>query len=126
MSAAWKFPLSFSQLSSGPAMIGGDAELTQSVAVLLQTLPGERFLVPGFGFNWRELVFEPANWLSASLFNPDYVRARINDVLDVYENRVELEEVQVTAAPLDGTVTLDLVLRVRASGDLLTLRQQFR
>ena len=126
MSDAWKFPLSFSGLVPGPAMIEGEDELAQSVALLLQTLPGERFLVPGFGFNWRELVFEPANGLSASLFNPDYVRARINDVLDVHENRVELEEAQIAADPLDGTVVLDLVLRVKASGDLLTLRQQFR
>lgn len=125
MPESWKFPLSFSRLVSGPAMAGGDAELEQSVAVLLQTLPGERFLVPGFGFNWRELVFEPSNGLSASLFNPAYVRTRINDVLDVHENRVELEEVQVTAGAMDGAVTLDLVFRIKASGELFTLRQQF-
>lgn len=126
MGKTWKFPPSFSRGSSGPAMTEGAEELSQSVSLLLHTAPGERFLVPGYGFDWRELVFENANGRSASAFNPDYVKARLNDLFALYENRVEATEVEIRAEQLAGTVTLHLALLVRETGETLHLTESFR
>lgn len=107
-------------------MVENEPDIAQSVQVLLLTTPGERFLVPDYGFDWNDLLFEPANGLSASIFNPEYLKQRLSGVFSVFEPRVDLEEVQVEAHGHEGRVNLDLVLRVKETGKLLRLEQSIR
>ncbi|UQZ88720.1 hypothetical protein C4J81_05680 [Deltaproteobacteria bacterium Smac51] len=121
MNGAWKFPPSFHRSGSGLDLIDDEADIIQSVRVLFSTKPGERFLVPDYGFDWGDLMFEPANGQSNSLFNREYLRQRLGDVLAVFEPRVELESVQVSAEAYGGKVAVEMLLMVKASGRKLVL-----
>ncbi|WP_051257914.1 GPW/gp25 family protein [Desulfovibrio cuneatus] len=124
MNTSWLFPPSFNKSSDAARTVSEEPDIAQSVAILLQTAPGERFLLPEYGVDWHELLFEAAGGHSNSLFNPEYLKHRLGDTLAVFEPRVELEEVQVTGEPHEGKVTLDLVLRVKATGKLLRMEQK--
>ncbi|MFT4300895.1 MAG: GPW/gp25 family protein [Desulfovibrio sp.] len=124
MTPSWHFPLSFRKSSDATRTVSEEPDIAQSVGILLQTSPGERFLLPEYGFDWHELLFEASGGRSNSLFNPEYLKHRLGDTLAVFEPRVELEEVQVTGEPLEGKVTLDLVLRVKSTGKLLRMEQK--
>ena len=123
MTTSWNFPPSFAKSPDAVQTVSEETDIAQSVAMLLQTTPGERFLVPEYGFDWHELLFEPVGGLSNSLFNPEYLKHRLGDMLAVFEPRVELEEVQVAGEAHEGKVTLDLVLRVKSTGKLLRVEK---
>ena len=119
MPPSWHFPPSFSKAADAVRLVSEAPDILQSVAMLLQTAPGERFLVPEYGFDWHELLFEPASGLSNTVFNPEYLRQRLGDVLAVFEPRAELLEVHPSGEPVEGKVTLDLVLRDKTTGKRL-------
>lgn len=123
MPASWNFPPSFAQADEATRMTDEDSDILQSIQVLLNTAPGERFLVPEYGFDWSELLFEPANGLSNTIFNPEYLRHRLGDTFAVFEPRVELANVIVTPEPHEGRVSLELLLKVKATGKDLWLHQ---
>ena len=124
MNNSWISPPSFEKNSNAMRMVSEETDIAQSVATLLRTTPGERFLVPEYGFSWQELLFEPVGGQSNSLFNPEYLKRRLGDAFANFEPRVELEEVQISGEPHDGKVTLDLVLRVKSTGKLLRIEQK--
>lgn len=123
MTTSWNFPPSFARANEATDMTNEDSDILQSVNVLLNTAPGERFLVPEYGFDWSDLLFEPANGLSNTLFNAEYLRQRLGDTLAVFEPRVELTSVDVTPKAHEGQVSLELLLRVKATGKELWLHQ---
>lgn len=123
MIQSWSFPPSFYKAPDAVSMVRDEPDIAQSVRILLCTTPGERFLVPDYGFDWNDLLFEPVNGLSASIFNPEYLKHRLSSVLDMFEPRVDLEDVQVEAHSHEGKVNLDLVLRVRETGKRLRIIQ---
>lgn len=100
-------------------MKSGLEDIEQSVRILLGTTPGERHLEPEYGFDWSGLLFEPANGLGNSVFNSEYLRQRLGDALAAFEPRAELEEAEVRAQSLEGKVAIDLLLRVKESGESL-------
>lgn len=116
---AWSFPPSFSRSAEGVRMKSGEADIEQSVRILLGTWPGERHLEPEYGFDWNDLLFEPGTGMGNSVFNPEYLLQRLGDALTAFEPRVELKEVDVQGEPHDGRVNIVLLLRVKESGRYL-------
>ena len=122
MNASWRFPPSFSKAHDAVRMVSDVPDIAQSVSILLQTTPGERFLAPEYGFDWSELLFEPAGGLSNTVFNAEYLKQRLGDALAAFEPRAEITDVTISGEPTEGRVTLDLSLRVKATGGLLQVR----
>lgn len=122
MNASWRFPPSFSKAGDAVRMVSDEPDIAQSVSILLQTMPGERFLASEYGFDWSELLFEPAGGLSNTVFNAEYLKQRLGDALAAFEPRAEIRDVAISGDPAQGKVTLDLSLRVKATGGLLQMR----
>ena len=61
LGTGWSFPPSFSANTADVQMQSGEEDIRQSLAILLSTQLGERFLQPEFGCNLQAKLFEPLN-----------------------------------------------------------------
>ena len=85
-------------------------DIRQAIRLILESNPGERVMRPDFGAGLRALVFEPINTTTLSL-----VRYRVEQALIVWEPRIEVMDVAVTANPdTRGRLDIDIRYRVRA------------
>ncbi len=54
----WSFPPEFSRKERGAKMSTGRQDIEESIGILLGTIRGERVMLPGYGSNLDEMVFE--------------------------------------------------------------------
>lgn len=64
--------------------------IKRSVMNLVLTQPGERFFNPNIGSKIRNLLFEPLDYVTASL-----ISSEIEYTINAFEKRVKLKEVNV-------------------------------
>ena len=87
----------------------GEANIRESIAVILKTDPGERLGVPEFGAGLGRFLFEPNNAATHTRIQDAIVTA-----LARWERRVKVESVEVAADAADAesalaTITYRLV-----------------
>jgi phage baseplate assembly protein W len=87
----------------------GEANVRESVRLVLMTEPGERLRLPEFGAGLGRFLFEPNVLATHTL-----IRQRIVDAIKRWEPRVALESVEVRADEVDpqaaiATLTYRLV-----------------
>lgn len=68
------------------------AAIRQAVSNLLYTRKTERFFDSQLGSNLQNLLFEPLNSITAGLISEE-----ITDLLSIYEPRISIEEIEVSA-----------------------------
>lgn len=91
LGAGWKYPLQRNQ-DDEVAFSRFDESVQESIWIILSTAPGERLMHPEFGCNIHELVFAPNNASTAGL-----AQFYVEDALNRWEPRMDLEEVNVQA-----------------------------
>ena len=79
----------------------GEANIRESIAVLLKTEPGERVGVPEFGAGLGRFLFEPNNAATHARMQDAIVRA-----LERWERRIAVEGVEIAADPADAELAL--------------------
>ena len=89
----WSFPLDVTA-NGTIATIGGPRKLEQAMTLVLNTYPGERPFRPAFGARLRDFAFEGA---TMEVFAG--IEREVRDSLRVWEPRVNVGEVFVTADP---------------------------
>lgn len=87
----------------------GEANIRESMRVILMTEPGERLRLPQFGAGLGRFLFEPNIVVTHTL-----IRERIKDALQRWEPRIRVESVEVAADRVDpqaaiATITYRLV-----------------
>jgi phage baseplate assembly protein W len=105
----WAFPLR-TDATGGIAMVSGDRELVESMRLILGTAYGDRPMRPEFGCGIHDFVFASAD---ADLAGR--IAHEVRSSLVRWEPRVEVEEVDVSAAP-DDPATLYIDIRYRPAG----------
>jgi len=113
LGTGWSFPPRFLKTQLGPqvGMISGEADIQESLKILLATRVGERILQPKYGCNLDELLFEPLNTTVKT-----YIRGLVRQAILMYEPRIELEGVEIEAIDEPaGTIELLVSYRVRAT-----------
>ena len=105
------FPLARSPQSGGLRMVADDADVEQSILIILQTVPGERVMRPTFGCGIHELVFDVVNTqLIAD------VKRVVTEALRRFEARIDVLRVEVDrTAVADGKLLVNLDYRVRTT-----------
>ena len=107
----WSFPPTFSLVPLGVAMLEQEADIASSLEVLLTTIPGERVMLPEFGCNLEELIFENLDTTTRTLLED-----KIESAILYYEPRIELEKVRLDGSrELEGVVLIDITYRVRTT-----------
>ncbi len=107
----WSFPPSFSKETGGIQLTEGIEDIKESLQVLLSTRVGERVMLPSFGCNLDDLVFENVN-ISVKTYLADLVETAIIE----YEPRIDLDGVVInTANQYEGVVLIEVQFTVRAT-----------
>lgn len=107
----WSFPPSFDKGMPGVEMLEHEADIVASLQALLTTAQGERVMLPQFGCNLDELVFESLDTGTKSLMTD-----KIESAILYHEPRIELERVNLDdTGELEGAVLIEVTYRVRAT-----------
>ena len=109
----WSFPPAFDRRVGGVRMLTDVDDIVSSLHVLLSTARGERIMVPQYGCNMDELVFENLDTRMRTL-----MADQIESAILYHEPRIELEEVRVDDDPddaLEGCVLIGVTYRVKST-----------
>jgi uncharacterized protein len=109
LGAGWTFPPTFSRPGLTVVMAEGEEDVRQALRIIIETVPGERVMLPTFGCGIWTLVFRALT----STFITELAAAVQKAILD-WEPRVDLEGVEVREVPdEEGLVTVTVSYRIR-------------
>ncbi len=107
----WTFPPSFDAHNARVDMLEQEADIASSLEILLSTRPGERVMLPQFGCNLDELLFETLDTRMKTL-----MADKVHSAILYHEPRIKLEKVALDdSRELEGVVLIDIIYRVKAT-----------
>jgi phage baseplate assembly protein W len=107
----WSFPPSFDSANARVAMLEREDDVASSLEMLLSTLRGERIMLPQYGCNLDELLFENLDTRMKTLMEDN-----IESAILYHEPRIQLETVKLDdSQELEGIVLIDIVYRVKST-----------
>ncbi|MFT6270222.1 MAG: phage baseplate assembly protein W [Alphaproteobacteria bacterium] len=113
----WQFPPRFNALNGQVAMAQGEQDIEDSLKILLGTTQGERFMVPNYGLNLQDQLFETFNVTARNL-----LKDKIKRTLLVYEPRINLLAVDLDDSAIsEGKLFIQIDYVVRASNSRFNL-----
>ncbi|MCP4898073.1 MAG: GPW/gp25 family protein [bacterium] len=116
LGTGWRFPI-LPDESGGLGYEAGEANVEQSLRVLLMTRLGARVMRPRFGNEAPRLVFAPGSEQYLRL-----IERSIHEAVRDWEPRVELEQVRAETDAEDETrVTVSIDYRVRPTNSRFNL-----
>ena len=117
----WSFPPSFSAGGADVATVAGEDDIEQSLGLLLATRRGERVMLPDFGCDLAEFLFEE---ISPALVGQ--VRDLVSDAILNHEPRVLLNSVEVSDERAgEGLLLIEIDYQVRATNSRYNLVYPF-
>ena len=113
----WSFPPTFNLSIGGVKMLEEEADVASSLEILLSTAQGERVMLPQYGCNLDELVFESLDTRMKTL-----MADKVESAILYHEPRVELESVKLDESnELDGVVLIEVIYRVKSTNSRFNL-----
>ena len=98
-----------------------EEDIRQAIRIIIFTNPGERVMRPDFGAGLNEFLFDPVNPTTMA-----QVEKRVRDALIAWEARIDVLDVNVTAATNErNKLLIDLHYRVRATNSFHNLVYPF-
>lgn len=91
LGTGWAFPPAFDNESGTVNMVSNEADIRESLNILLSTSLGERVMQPKYGCNLIDYLFEP---LSSSMIG--FIKDRVENAILFYEPRIIAEKIDVT------------------------------
>lgn len=109
LGCGWQFPPSFSGASKQVHMIDAEANINQSIDLILQTQRGERSLLPYFGSNLRSYLFKSKD---ATL--KEEIAQSVRDTLLHDEPRIRVDDVLVDyVSEPESTVAISVIYTIK-------------
>lgn len=109
----WDFPPEFNKAAKVAVTTAGEEDIKKSLEILLSTRIGERVMLPEYGCNLEELLFQP---LDLSL--KTYVKDLIKTAILYYEPRIDVLKIEIdTTNELAGEllIKIDYLIRITNS-----------
>ncbi len=107
----WSFPPEFNRSLAGVEMLEEEADIVSSLEILLSTTRSERVMLPQYGCNLDELIFENLDTRMKTL-----MADKVESAILYHEPRIELEKVRLDDSDeLEGVVLIEVVYRVRST-----------
>ncbi|MGF1575375.1 MAG: GPW/gp25 family protein [Cyanophyceae cyanobacterium] len=119
LGTGWAFPLGVN-VQGGIRLSSEEQDIQEAIVIILRTERGERVYRPTFGCRLSELLFAPLN--TQTLF---LIRLYIQEALETWEPRIDLEEINLDPDPVLGRVLITLNYRIKATYDSRSLVYPF-
>ncbi|NMF59698.1 GPW/gp25 family protein [Pseudanabaena yagii] len=113
------FPLRVS-VQGGLKIDGGDRNLEESIATILNTKLGERVYRPNFGSRLADLTFAPMNPQTILL-----ARVYVEEALNRWEPRIKVTGVYAEPDPIKGRLDLKILYRLKDGHDTRSMVYPF-
>ncbi len=111
LGTGWSFPPEFRIDQQDIKMISDEEDIESSLHVLLSTRLGERVMVPDYGCNLDELLFEG---LTRTLIT--YVVELIETAILYHEPRIDVIKIDISETePLEGKLIISIDYKIRAT-----------
>ena len=111
LGTGWGFPPTFDDTTNKVAMTSDEADIQLSLQILLSTRKGERVMVPDYGCNLDEMVFEPMNTTFKS-----YISQMIRTAILFYEPRIDLNSLLIDdSQDAQGIIIINISYTVRTT-----------
>ncbi len=117
----WSFPPEFNSESKAVKMLEDEEDIRSSLHILLSTRPGERIMVPGYGCNLDELLFNPLN-----LTTKTYVVDLIRTAILYYEPRIDANKIEIVQTDaFHGVLLIQIEYTIRATNSRMNMVYPF-
>lgn len=111
LGTGWSFPPSFDKATGTLVLTSDEEDIQCSLQILLSTRKGERVMVPDYGCNLEEMLFEPMTTTFKS-----YIRDMIRTAILFYEARIELHAVKIDdSREAEGVILIIVDYTVRTT-----------
>ena len=111
LGTGWSFPPEFRIDQKDTKMISDEEDIESSLSILLSTRLGERVMVPEYGCNLDELLFEG---LTRTLIT--YVVELIKTAILYHEPRIDVIKIDISETdPLEGKLIIEIDYKIRAT-----------
>jgi hypothetical protein len=92
-------------------MLSDEADIKSSLEILLSTRQGERVMLPGYGCNLDEMIFEPLTTTFKT-----YIKDLINTAILYYEPRISVNNIDLDdTGELEGRIIISIDYTVRST-----------
>jgi uncharacterized protein len=119
LGTGWASPLRVN-LQGSIQLSSAERNIEESIWLILRTDLGERVYRPEFGSRLSELTFAPMNTQTLLL-----MRLYVQEALEMWEPRIELDEVRADPDPLRGRVDIIIEYHPKDSHDNRSLVYPF-
>ena len=121
LGVGWSFPVALDVKAGDVATVVHEEDIRQAIRIILETSPGERVMRSDFGAGLHDMVFEPVNATTMAR-----VRQLVEQALVVWEPRIDVREVLVTAnGSANNRLDIDIAYQVRATNTFYNLVYPF-
>ena len=110
LGTGWSFPPTFSKLTGTVEMLSNEADIQNSLRVLLSTRIGERLMQPNYGCNLDVMLFETINETMLT-----FVKDLVFTAIYYFEPRVNPINVKVEATAEEGMVFINVEYQIRST-----------
>ena len=117
----WAYPVRIDAATGGVAVAEAEADIHESIRIILGTARGERVMRPDFGCGIHDLAFEVIDVATLTR-----IETTVREALTQYEARIEV--LSVSTDPLEaaeGVLLIELEYRVRRTNQLGNLVYPF-
>ena len=105
----WSFPPHFDKKTGQLVMTTGVTDINKSLEILLSTRLGERIMLPNYGCNLEELLFQP---LDVTL--KTYIKELITTAILYFEPRIDTQKITLdTTNELNGEILIKIEYIIR-------------
>jgi phage baseplate assembly protein W len=111
----WTFPPTFDASSQTVKMVEREADIEQSLRVLLTTRTGERVMEPKFGCNLDDYLFESLDTTTVTI-----IRDKVETAILYFEPRIDVKNVTLDLSrEFEGVVLIEVDYVVRTTNSRL-------
>jgi len=111
LGTGWSFPPTFDKATDTLQLTSDEEDIHRSLQILLSTRKGERVMVPDYGCNLDEMIFEPMTTTFKT-----YIRDMVRTAILFYEARIELNAVKIDdSREVEGVILVIIDYTVRTT-----------
>ncbi len=110
LGTGWSFPPTFNNITNEVEMLSDERDIESSLHILLTTRVGERTMVPDYGCNLDELVFESLT----STFK-SYIKDLVKTAIIRHEPRIKLNSIELDdSREFEGVILVIIDYTIRS------------
>ncbi len=117
----WSFPVRLREKTGSVSLSEYDADVRESIRVILSTAPGERVMRPDFGCGIHDMAFEAISTTTLA-----DMEDRVREALAAFESRIDVTLVRaVSGNGFDGQLLISIDYVIRGTNNQLNFVYPF-